>query len=276
MKIPIKQILREFYLLINQLSLVEKLIYSLFSIALVRAVYVTILNLLKKIIDYVLANYQMIFAIFFGVLAILIFGLGFYLYISRARHKQNSLDESSIDDDINEPRNIYTEGNYNENININGDQIEIYGDFININQDFSEIAQEIRELITELKNQGYSEEDAKTEIATELAEEARKKPKVRKKLFIWKKYFPTNTTKTNDETEVAREVVNSATAYSQTSSKYFTEAVSGYYQKLEKLLQARKWQEADLETANIIYVISHKELPEDSPYRITALPYLAC
>ncbi|MCM0589858.1 MAG: GUN4 domain-containing protein [Gloeotrichia echinulata CP02] len=269
MKIPIKQILREFYLLINQLSLVEKLIYSLFSIALVRAVYVTILNLLKKIIDYVLANYQMIFAIFFGVLAILIFGLGFYLYISRARHKQNSLDESSIDDDINEPRNIYTEGNYNENININGDQIEIYGDFININQDFSEIAQEIRELITELKNQGYSEEDAKTEIATELAEEARKKPKVRKKLFIWKKYFTTNTTKTNDETEVAREVVNSATAYSHTSSKYFTEAVSGYYQKLEKLLQARKWQEADLETAKIIYVISHKELPEDSLYRRT-------
>ena len=267
MKIPIKQIFREFYLLSNRLSLVEKLIYGLFSIALVRAVYLTILNLSKKAIDYILANYQMIFAIFFGVLAILIFGLGFYLYISRARHKQNSLDESSIDDDINEPRNIYTEGNYNENININGDQIEIFGDVININQDFSEIAKEIRELIIDLKNQGYSEEDAKTEIATELAQEARKKPKVRKKLFMWKKSFSTNTTKTNDETEVAKEVVTSATAYSHTSSKDFTEVVSGYYHKLDELLQARKWKEADLETAKIIYVISHKELPESSPYR---------
>ncbi|WP_218651810.1 GUN4 domain-containing protein [Nostoc sp. C052] len=267
MKIPIKQIFREFYILINRLSLVEKVIYGLFSIALLRAVYLTILNLSKKAIDYILANYQMIFAIFSGTLAILIFVLGFYLYISRARYKQNSLDGSSIDDDMNEPRNIYTEGNYNENININGDQIEIYGDVININQDFSEIAKEIRELITELKNQGYSEEDAKTEIATELAEEARKKPKVRKKLFMWKKSFSTNTKKTNDETEVAREVVTSATAYSHTSSKDFTEVVSGYYQKLDELLQARQWKEADLETAKIIYVISHKELPKNSRYR---------
>lgn len=267
MKIPIKQIFREFYLLIVRLSLVEKVIYGLFSIALVRAVYLTILNLSIKVIDYILANYQMIFAIFLSLLAILIFGLGLYLYISRARHKLNSSDESLIDDNINETRNIYTEGNYNENININGDQIEIYGDVININQDFSEIAKEIRELITELKNQGYSEEDAKTEIATELAAEARKKPKVRNKLFMWKKSFSTNINKTNDETEVAREVVTSATAYSHTSSKDFTEVVSGSYQKLDQLLQAKKWKEADLETAKIIYMISSEELPETSLYK---------
>ncbi|MBW4451961.1 MAG: hypothetical protein KME55_04355 [Nostoc indistinguendum CM1-VF10] len=125
----------------------------------------------------------MIFAIFFGGLAILIFGLGFYLYILRVRNKQNSLDESSVDDETNEPCNIYTEGG-NYNANINDDQIEIYGDVININQDFSEIAQEIGELITELKNQGYSEEDAKTEIATELAEEARKNRANASKLLL--------------------------------------------------------------------------------------------
>ncbi|BAY14788.1 serine/threonine kinase [Anabaenopsis circularis NIES-21] len=267
MKILIKQIFREFYILINRLSLVEKLIYSLFIIALIRAVYLTILNLSKKIIDYIVANSQMIFAICFGVLAIFIFGLGLYLYISRARHKQNILDEISIDDHTSEPRNIYIDGNYNENININGDQIEIHGDVININQDFSEVAKEIRDLINELKNQGYSEEDAQKEIATELAEEARKKPKVRKKLFMWKNSFSTNTVKTNDEIEVAREVVSSATDYSYTSSKDFTEVVSGHYQKLDELLQAKKWKEADLETAKIIYVISHNELPETSPYR---------
>ncbi|QLE44735.1 GUN4 domain-containing protein [Nostoc sp. C052] len=84
---------------------------------------------------------------------------------------------------------------------------------------------------------------------------------------MWKKSFSTNTKKTNDETEVAREVVTSATAYSHTSSKDFTEVVSGYYQKLDELLQARQWKEADLETAKIIYVISHKELPKNSRYR---------
>ncbi|MBD2598482.1 GUN4 domain-containing protein [Nostoc spongiaeforme FACHB-130] len=84
---------------------------------------------------------------------------------------------------------------------------------------------------------------------------------------MWKKSFGKNTTKTNDETEAAREVVSSATAYSYTSSKDFTEVVSGHYQKLDELLQARKWKEADLETAKIIYVISHKELPETSPYK---------
>ncbi|MBH8551509.1 GUN4 domain-containing protein [Nostocaceae cyanobacterium CENA357] len=264
MKIPIKQICREFYLLSNRLSLVEKLIYCSFGIVLIRSIYLTIINLWQTIITSILAKSQIIYAIFLGIL---IFGLGFYLYISRVKYKQNSLEESSLNDDINEPRNIYPEGNYNENININGDYIEIHGDVINIDQNFSEVAQEIRELITELQNQGYSEEDAKTEIATELAEEARKKPKVRKKLFMWKKSFSTNTKKTNDENEVAREVVTSATVYSHTSSKDFTEVVSGCYQKLDELLKARKWEEADLETAKIIYVISHKELPENSPYK---------
>lgn len=267
MKIPTKQIFREFYFLINRLSLVEKLIYGLFSIALIRAVYITIINLSKELIAYVLANYQIISAIFLATIAIFIFGLGLYLYISRARQKQNSLDDILSEDERSEIRNIYPEGNYNENVNINGDQIDIYGDVININHDFSEVAEKICELINELKNQGYSEEDAKTEIASELAEEARKKPKVRKKLFIWKKSFSTNTKKTNDENEVAREVVSSATTYSQTSSKDFTEVVSGHYRKLDELLQTKQWKEADLETAKLIYVISHKELPDNSPYR---------
>lgn len=265
MKIPIKHIFREFFHLINRLSFVEKIIYSLLSIALLRAAYFTILNISQQLINYLLENYQIIIAIFVGAF---LFGLGLYLYISRVRFNQNRLNESSINDDENESWNIYNEGNYNENIHINGDYIEIHGDYrIDINNDFSEIAQEIRELINELKNQGYSEEDAKTEIANELAEEARKKPKVRKKLFMWKTSFGKNTAKTNDETEAASEVVSSATAYSYTSSKDFTEVVSGHYQKLDELLQARKWKEADLETAKIIYVISHNELPETSPYR---------
>lgn len=267
MKIPIKQIFRELYLLNNRLSWAEKIIYCLFSVALVRAGYLTILNFTKKVINYILANYQVIFAIFFGILGILIFGLGLYLYISKTRYKQNSLDESSIDDDINKTVNIYTEGNYNENIN--GDSIEIHGNVvININQDFSEVIIKINELINQLKEQGYSEEDAKTEVVSELAKEARKKPKVRKKLFKWKKSFSGNTANSNYETEVAKQVVTSATAYNSTSSQGFTEVISGDYQKLDELLRARKWEEADLETYNIISAIAQKKLPENSIFKI--------
>ncbi|MBE8967125.1 GUN4 domain-containing protein [Nostocales cyanobacterium LEGE 12452] len=90
---------------------------------------------------------------------------------------------------------------------------------------------------------------------------------------MWKKSFSTNTKKTNDESEVAREVVTSATAYSHTYSKDFTEVVSGHYQKLDELLQAKNWKEADLETAKIIYIISQKELPENSLYRTCFTDY---
>jgi len=274
MKIPIKQIFRELYLLNHRLSWVEKIIYSLFSIVLVRAGYLTILNLSKRFITYFLANYQIIFSIFFGILGILIFGFGLYLYISRGRYKQDKLDESSIDDDINENVNIYAEGNYNENINIDGDFIEIHGNVvININHDFSEFVIKINELINQLKNQGYSEKDAKSEVSSELAKEARKKPMVREKLSKWKKSFSLNTANTNDENEVAKEIVTSATAYSYTSSKDFTEVVSGDYQKLDELLKARKWQEADLETAKMIYMIAQKELLEASIYRTFFVNY---
>ncbi|MBK1988105.1 GUN4 domain-containing protein [Sphaerospermopsis aphanizomenoides BCCUSP55] len=270
MKITVKQIvqiLKQFYLLINRLSWVEKIILLVFSIAFIRAVYITIINFVKQLLDYIFANYQIIITIVFGILGIIIFGLGLYLYIVRVRGKdqQNILEESYLDDDIHENINIYSEGNYNENIN--GDYIEIQGDYISINQNFSEFATELRELVNHLKNQGYSEEEAKTQVASELAEEARKKPQVRKKLFTWKKSFGVKAAKTNDETEVAKEAVRSATSYSYTSSKDFTEVVSGYYKNLDELLQARKWQEADLETAKIIYLIAQKELPNTSPYK---------
>ncbi len=144
----------------------------------------------------------------------------------------------------------------------------IQGNYININQDFSDVATEIRELITQLKNQGYSEDNAETIVASELAEQARKHSKVRKKLFKWRKSFRGATAKANDgndETQAAREVVKSAATYSYTSSTYFTEVVGGNFQKLEELLHARKWKEADLETAQIIYVLSQQELLDSCP-----------
>ncbi|BAZ25713.1 serine/threonine protein kinase with WD-40 repeats [Kalymmatonema gypsitolerans NIES-4073] len=140
------------------------------------------------------------------------------------------------------------------------------------------MATEIRELITQLKNQGYSEDNAETIVASGLAEQARKHSKVRKKLFKWRKSFRGARAKANDgndETQAAREVVKSAATYSYTSSTYFTEVVGGNFQKLEELLHARKWKEADLETRQIIYVLSQQELLDSCPDETDLLDYLS-
>jgi hypothetical protein len=275
MKSQIKQILRQFCLLNHRLSFAEKIIYSFLILVLAQAILLTIDKGLKFAENYIIENYKTFFLYLLGGL---LFGLGFYLLIFQIRRNKKNSDSSLTDDDDDEDNindnttgnhlTVYTEGgNYNESIH--GDYIEIQGNYININQDFSDVATEIRELIEQLKTQGYSEEHAETIVASELAEQARIKSKVRKKLFKWIKIFRGATAKVNygnDETEAAREVVKNAATYSYTSSTYFTEVVGGNFQKLEELLHAKKWKEADLETAKIIYVLSQRELPDSSPY----------
>jgi len=274
MKSQLKQILKQICLLNNRLSLAEKIIFCFLSLVLANAAFEVIYNSLKVAANYVLQNYKNIFLYFLGIL---LFGVGCYLLICRVRRTKNNLDSSLTDNHTTtDPLTIYTEGNYNESIQ--GDYIEIQGNYININQDFSDVATEIRELITQLKNQGYSEDNAETIVASELAEQARKHSKVRKKLFKWRKSFRGATAKANDgndETQAAREVVKRATSYSYTSSSYFTEVVGGNLQKLEELLQARRWKEADLETANIIFVLSQEELPESSIYKTRSIDRLS-
>ncbi|MFH7030358.1 MAG: GUN4 domain-containing protein [Heteroscytonema crispum UTEX LB 1556] len=271
MKIQIKQI-KQFFLLINRLSLAQKIISAIFIFALAQAVLTTVYAISKNLVIYVLENYQQILAILAICLGIILFGMGFYLYFVKYKRKQSKLDNcsdgtsSSNQDAKNESLTLYTEGNYNENVH--GNYIEVHGNYIDINSDFSEVAAQIRELINQLKNEGYSQENAETKIANELAEEASKNPKVKKKIYKWRKSFSSTNTKINDDIEIAREVVKSATSYSYSSSKDFTEVVGGYYQKLDELLQAKKWEEADCLTAEIIYEISQDKLPEPYLYGI--------
>lgn len=229
--------------------------YSFFTIALLKAVYVTTISIAKNFINYILENYQIIIAIFVSTV---LFGSGLYLYISSARHKQKILDENSIDNETNATRNIYTGGG-NFNKNIQGDFIDIHGNTIYIEHDFSEIAEQISKLITKLENQGYSQEDAKTEIASELADEAHKNHKAKDKLFIWEESFNTDTTKTDNEHEVAKEVVKKAIIYTYNFSKNFPEVPLGTYHRLNELLKANKWKEADLETARLIHILAERE-----------------
>ncbi|MDJ0772229.1 MAG: GUN4 domain-containing protein [Mastigocoleus sp. MO_167.B18] len=270
MRNQIIRILGGFFSLIKRLPIEWKIIcFCLSSLGAIKAFH--------EISKIVVANSDLILRILI-ILGILLFVTGCCLYFLRFRRNQRELDSDLDDIDLIEEsnstqsRNIYTEGNYNESIN--GNYIEIQGDCININQDFSEVAAEIRELITQLKNQGYSQEDAEIKVADDLGEQARQKPKVRKKLFKWKKSFSRSKTRSNDETEVAREVVKTATTYRQTSSSHFTEVTQGTFQKLDDLLRAKKWEEADFETAKLIFTISEDKLPEDSVYRSLYLKYV--
>ncbi|MEA5598965.1 GUN4 domain-containing protein [Rivularia sp. UHCC 0363] len=259
----IAQALKKIYFFVMQLSTTQKAYFAFVCVILGRFF---IPPILKNISKYFTKYFNQIITVTSGIL---LFGLGCYLYISRLRKKEKQLNDDSIDNEkLTQDTNIYTNGgNYNESIE--GDYIQIQGNYININQDSSEVAAEIRELINHLKNQGLTQEDAETQVADELAEQARQKRKFRNQLFKLRKSLSRgnqNTNKTNNEAEVAKEVVQSATSYRYTSSNHFTEVTEGNYQKLDALLQAKKWKEADLETAKIIYAKSNELLPDDYTY----------
>ncbi len=302
----VKQILRQFYLLIIRLPIAWKVIWCFLGLALVQAVFFTVANGLRVITNYLFKHYNQILYNFLLILTIFFIGLGAYLHfvnIKRQEHYEDEIDSdedendsdndniidvyntgnlidiSYISDKLNseensaiESSNVYTVGgNYNESIQgdyIEGDYIEIQGNYININQDFSEIATEIRELVNKLVNQGCSEEGAETQVADELAKQARLKSKLRKRLFKLVKVLNSANNKISDETEIAAEVVKSAMSYRYTYLNYFPEVTGVNYQKLDDLLRANEWDKADLETANIIYGMSHHRLPENSFHRM--------
>ncbi len=281
MNIQFKQILRQLFRLINQLSLIEKLLYSFLLLIGIHALLDLLSHLYKiftnwlykflnNIINYISSNSLKI-TLF--VIGIFLLGIGCFLLFRQWRSKQIELEENLDDEDLeemindntysfqeiatNQPKAIYTEGNYNENIY--GGIVEIYGDQININNDFAEVAQQIRDLAEQLKSQGYTPEEAEEEIARKLEEKAIENPRLRATLRKWRKYFSKKNTAASDK-EVAQDVVRTATSYSYTSSKDFTDVIGGDFHTLNELLQSQKWEEADWETAKIIYAIGQNEL----------------
>jgi hypothetical protein len=259
----IAQALKKIYFFVMQLSTTQKAYFAFVCVVLGHFFIPPILEVVTK---YFTKNFNQIIFIIAVSSGTLLFGFGCYLYISRLRKEKKQLYDDSINnEELTQDTNIYTSGgNYNESIE--GNYIEVQGNYININQDSSEVAAEIRELINHLKNQGLTQEDAETKVADELAEQARQKRKFRNQLFKLRKSLSrgnNKTNKTDDETEVAKEVVKSATSYRYTSSNHFTEVTEGKFQKLDALLREKKWKEADLETAKIIYAISNELLPDD-------------
>jgi hypothetical protein len=266
------QILRQLFIWINRLSLIEKVLYSFLLVVLTNAVFSSISNIFKILTKYIYDNYPIILAICIGIL---LFAVGCFLYFTRRETAKNLLREGVDDEDLDDkyllegnpesqPQSIYTEGNYNENVY--GDYVEIHGNQININNDFAAVAAQIQELVNQLKNQGYSKEEAEEEIAKSLEEKSSNNPKFKITLRRWRASFSNKNNAASDK-EVAKDVVTTATSYSYTSSKDFTDIIGGDFHTLNELLQSKRWEEADLETKKIIYRISQNELPNSHWYK---------
>ncbi|NJR19293.1 MAG: hypothetical protein HC785_28830 [Calothrix sp. CSU_2_0] len=225
----------------------------------------------KELTIWILPHSYTIFAI---IVSILLFGTGCFLYFKRWKNlqqKDEDLEDECLDDkylfegnDENQVFSIHVEGNYNGNID--GDYVEIHGHQININNDFTQVADEIRDLVEYLKGQGYKQEEAEEEIVKELEQKSSNNPRIKKTIYRIRKSFNKNNNSASYQ-DVVREVVKTATSYSYTNSKDFTDVIGGDFHTLNELLQSKKWKEADLETANIIYAIGQNELPNSNYYK---------
>ncbi|MDB9372905.1 hypothetical protein [Nodularia sphaerocarpa] len=157
----------------NRLSKFEKIIYFVLIVLLI---IVTIISLIEVYPDY-----------FVLLLGCILFLSGIYLFLTRfVRHQvvnfKNRKNSAKNYNKINT-----NGGNYNEFIQgnyIQGDYIIIQNKRIDISKDVTQILGEFKNILTKLINQGCSVEEAVIKLANDLANEARRKPEIKSKLFI--------------------------------------------------------------------------------------------
>ena len=140
----------------------------------------------QSVVQLVVQN-QYTFGIIIGII---ILTLGIYIYFKRQggvkdNQKSYNLEDknnSTINHDINTGGGNYNrvvEGNY-----IQGDYINIQDNRVDMSKDITSILDDFRAILNEMKSQGYSTEQAVTQMAEELAKETRKKPYVKGKFHI--------------------------------------------------------------------------------------------
>lgn len=199
-------------------------------------------------------NYTVFLILICGVLAIAVGGC--YLYILKLQLRQESLripyDEDSDEDSVYaNNRNIGTEGgNYHEQIQ--GDCINIQGNQIYLNQDLSQFTGQIQEILNQLQNQGDDAVTAKKQVINQLKVQIRRDSQIKARFLKWKKKLGISDTKIPDENELAERIVSFASEKSPKNSRHSILVIEGKYKKLYELLDAKKWQEADEETLNIV------------------------
>ncbi len=186
-------------------------------------------------------------------------GVGGNLLLSNQHHLGTSLlDEDTAygNPSIHTGGGNYNEfisGNYNEFISgdyIQGDYISIQGDYISMNSDLSEVATQLLEIVTRLKAEGHSQKDGQQIVAEELATHARSNRAVRVKLRKWRRSLDNVAVETS-ALEVASAVFRAASIPDSLPDD-LSSSLSTKYSKLEALLRAKNWENADEETALIL------------------------
>ncbi|MEG5065813.1 hypothetical protein QUB33_19530 [Microcoleus sp. B3-A4] len=163
----------------DRLSNTEKSIYLILAASLIIPVSQLVFQLIVENQDVVNI-----------IIGIILLTIGLYLYLKRQRgvrdnHKLYDLEDknnSTINHDINTGG-----GNYNGVIGgnyIQGDYIKIQDKRVDISQNITSILDDFLLILTKMQNQGYSTEQAVTQMAKELAEETQKKPYVKGKFHI--------------------------------------------------------------------------------------------
>jgi hypothetical protein len=163
----------------DRLSNTEKSIYLILAALL-------IVQVAQLVVQLIVDN-QYTFGIIIGII---ILAIGIYLYLKRQGGVKNNhkpydskdKNNSTINYDINTGGGNYNrvvEGNY-----IQGDYINIQDKRVDMSKDITSILNDFRVILTKMQSQGYSIEQAVTQIAKELAEETRKKPYVKGKFHI--------------------------------------------------------------------------------------------
>lgn len=161
----------------HRLSNTQKIIYLILAIFLAALLIIKVAQLIVENQD-----------VAGVVLGVTIFS--FYIYFKRQRDiKINpKLDDvkyrknSTIKNDINTGG-----GNYNGSIQgdyIQGDYINVQNNRVDISKDITSILDDFQIILTKMQTQGYSTEQAVTQMAKELAKEARKKPYLKSKFDI--------------------------------------------------------------------------------------------
>ncbi|HSF73649.1 MAG TPA: hypothetical protein VLA84_07605 [Microcoleus sp.] len=163
----------------DRLSITEKSIYLILAASLIVQV--------SQLVFQLIVENQYVVGVIIGIILLTI---GLYLYLKRQRgvrdnHKLYDLEDknnSTTNHDINTGG-----GNYNGVIGgnyIQGDYIKIQDKRVDISKNLISILDDFRVILTKMQNQGYSTEQAVTQMAKELAEETRKKPYVKSKFHI--------------------------------------------------------------------------------------------
>lgn len=163
----------------DRLSNTEKSIYLILAALL-------IVQVAQLVVQLIVEN-KYVFSV---ILGIIILALGLYLYLKRQRGVRDNHKLSDLEDPNNSTINYEIStggGNYNRVVEGN----YIQGDYINrqdkradMSKDITSILDDFRDILTKMQSQGYSIEQAVTQMAKELAEETRKKPYVKGKFHI--------------------------------------------------------------------------------------------